>query len=131
MRARSFALAASFCFAALLTGVSYAQSQDDGSFYLRVCSAAVKQSDGGQLTQEEGLGAIYCASYVGGFLDGMSLTLRASKGNKVVCIPERGITNDQAARILVKYLRENPETLHETGRVSLFVALAKAFPCSK
>lgn len=122
--------AVGFVFATCLASVANAQDQD-GSFYLQVCGAAVKQSDGGQLTQEEGLGVIYCGSYIGGFLDAMSLSTTLSKGNKIVCTPERGITNDQAARIFVKYLRENPETLHQTGRMSLYVALVKAFPCSK
>jgi len=122
--------AVGFVFATCLASVANAQGQD-GSFYLQVCGAAVKQSDGGQLTQEEGLGAIYCGSYIGGFLDAMSLSTTLSKGNKIVWTPERGITNDQAARIFVKYLRENPETLHQTGRMSLYVAMAKAFPCSK
>jgi Rap1a immunity proteins len=103
----------------------------DGSFYLQVCGAAVKQSDGAKLNSGEELGALYCGSYIGGFLDAMSLASTLSKGNKIVCTPEQGITNDQAARIFVKYLRETPETLHQTGRMSLYVALAKAFPCMK
>lgn len=116
--------------ATCLASAALAQGQD-GSFYLQVCGAAVKQSDGGKLTQEEGLGAIYCGSYIGGFLDAMSLTTTLNKGNRIVCVPEQGITNDQAARILVKYLRENPKTLHESGRMSLYIALQKAFPCPK
>ena len=117
---------------ASLTFVSNAKAQgQDGSFFLRACNAAEKQSDGTQLSQEESLLALYCASYVSGFLDAMSLTITTTKGNKIVCMPDRGITNDQAARILVKYLRENPETLHQSGRTSLYVALAKAFPCKQ
>ena len=118
--------------AALLSSVATAHAQgQDGSFYLRACGAAVKQSDGGQLSPEEGLGALYCASYVSGFLDAMSITTTVTQSKKVVCTPDHGITNDQAARLLVKYLRENPDTLHQSGRMSLFVALAKAFPCNK
>ena len=109
---------------------AHAQGQD-GSFYLQACGAAVKQSDGAQLSQEEGAGALYCASYVSGFLDGMSLAAGSTKPQKVVCLPERGITNDQAARLVVKYLRENPQTLHQSGRMSLYIALAKSFPCAK
>jgi len=76
VRALSFALCA--CLASALQ----AHGQD-GSFYLQACGAAVKQSDGGQLTQDEGLGAIYCGSYIDGFLDAMSLTTTLSKGNKI------------------------------------------------
>ena len=116
--------------ASSLSAVASAQGQD-GSFFLQACSAAVKQSDGGQLSEQEGLGALYCGSYVGGFLDAMSITTTLAKGKQFVCTPERGITNDQAARILVKYLRDNPEKLHQSGRMSLYVALANAFPCTK
>ncbi len=124
-------LVLSVAFASLALG-GYAKAQGrDGSFFLRACEAAEKQSDGAKLSQEESLLALYCASYVSGFLDAMSLTVTTTKGTKIVCTPERGITLDQAARILVKYLRENPETLHQSGRTSLYVALAKAFPCKQ
>lgn len=119
-----------FFLATCLSSATSAQSQD-GTFYLQVCGAAVKLSDGVKLNQEDELGALYCGSYIGGFLDAMSLASTLSKGNKIVCTPERGITNDQAARIFVKHLRESPETLHQTGRMSLYVALVKAFPCAK
>ena len=107
-----------------------AQGQD-GSFFLQACTAAIKQSDGNQLSPEEGQLALFCASYVSGFLDGMSLSTSSTKSNKIVCTPERGITNDQAARILVKYLRSNPEILHQSGRMTFYVALAKSFPCAR
>ena len=119
-------------FLASSTFVCNADAQgQDGTFFLQACGAAVKQSDGAQLSQEESLGALYCGSYVSGFLDGMSLAVGSTKSQRVVCLPERGITNDQAARLLVKYLRENPQTLHQSGRMSLYIALAKSFPCAK
>lgn len=103
----------------------------DGSAFLQACGAAVKQSDGAQVSQEEAMGALYCASYVSGFLDATSLATSTTKGQRNICTPERGITNDQAIRILVKYLRENPQTLHQSGRMSLYISLAKAFPCKQ
>ena len=113
-----------------LSNSVHAEGQD-GSFLLQACDAAIKQSDGGELSQQESLAALYCASYISGFLDAMSLTAFSTKGQKNVCTPDQGIANDQAARILVKYLRENPEILHKSARTSLYVALAKAFPCEK
>jgi Rap1a immunity proteins len=107
-----------------------AQSQD-GSFYLQACSAAVKQSDGKSLSTEEEPTAIFCIGYISGFLDAHSLTTTQSGAKKFICTPERGISNDQAIRIFVKYLRENPKILHESGRISLYVSLATAFPCAK
>lgn len=114
----------------LLATVCNAQGQD-GSFYLRACGSAIKQSDGGALTAEEAPASIFCIGYVSGFLDSHSVATTQSGASKAICTPERGITNDQAIRVFVKYLRENPKVLHESGRMSLFVALAKAFPCAK
>lgn len=116
--------------AALASAEGTAQGQD-GSFYLRACGAAVKQSDGGSLSPEESATSIFCIGYVSGFLDAHSLSTSQDGTRKLICTPERGITNDQAIRIFVKYLRENPKVLHESGRMSLFVSLAKSFPCEK
>ena len=103
----------------------------DGSFFLSACSATLRQFENEQLSKEDEVISIYCPAYVSGFLDGMSLTLGSSSAKRAVCLPERGISNEQAIRIFVKYLRANPETLHQTGRMSFFIALAKAFPCGK
>ena len=73
--------------------------------------------------------SVFCIGYVSGFLDSMSVTVTSTGGRQNVCLPQHGITNDQAIRIFVKFLRENPKTLHESGRMSLYIALAKAFPC--
>ena len=109
----------------------HAAEGSDGAFYLEVCSAAVKGLDGAKLSLEEGLSAVYCKSYIGGFLDAISLMTNFANADKIACTPERGIPIDQATRILVKYLRENPEALHQSGRILLYVALTKAFPCRK
>jgi Rap1a immunity proteins len=106
-----------------------AQGQD-GNFFLRACSAAVKQADGGKLNDDEQMGAIFCASYVAGYVDAVSLFTTALKAQAPICIPERGITNEQGARLLVKHLRETPSDLHKSGRVTLFVVLASTFPCA-
>lgn len=106
-------------------------ASQDGSFYLQSCSAAVKQSDGVVLSPEDGLSSVFCIGYVSGFLEANALLTTENAAVKAICTPENGITNDQAIRIFVKYLRENPEYLHQSGRMSLYVSLAKAFPCLK
>ena len=101
----------------------------EGSTLLRACGATVKQADGGKLLDEEAVQSLYCIGYVSGFLDAMSVTVSTTGGRQNVCLPQRGITNDQAIRIFVKFLRENPQMLHESGRMSLYISLARAFPC--
>lgn len=114
----------------IAASLAHAQGQD-GSFYLKACGASVKQSDGGTLTPEEATLSIFCLGYVSGFLDANSLATAQSAGQPGICTPQRGISNDQAIRVFVKYLRENPRVLHESGRMSLYIALAKTFPCQK
>jgi len=100
----------------------------DGNELLRNCSVAVRQSDGADLNPEEMVRSVWCSGYVGGFLDGLAV-MSWKGGATKVCLPTDGITNGQAARIVVKYLRANPETLHQSGRISLLVSIAEAFKC--
>ena len=102
-----------------------------GSALLENCTLAIRQSDGDKLNDVELLKAISCISYVSGFIDATGMIHSVRPQTQVVCVPVGGITNDQGIRILVKHLRSAPETLHESGRMSLLVALAKSFPCKK
>lgn len=101
----------------------------DGGGMLRTCTFSIRDADGERLDGKELTLGLYCSSYVEGFLDGIALTAETTRATKNVCLPSSGITSEQAIRIFVKYLRSNPEVLHESGRSSLYIALAKAFPC--
>jgi hypothetical protein len=107
-----------------------AQGQD-GAFWLRACSAALKIDEGALAPAEDQYAALGCTGSVSGFLDGMTLASTGTKTQRAVCLPDRGISNDQATRVFVKYLRDNPEILHQSGRMSFYIALAKSFPCRK
>lgn len=47
------------------------------------------------------------------------------------CIPEGVTSTGQIALVLVKYLRDHPERLHESRGLLAFKALEAAFPCPK
>jgi hypothetical protein len=47
-----------------------------------------------------------------------------------VCLP-RMIRNQQLMDVLIKYLRDNPEQLHQEAGLLTAVAMMKAFPCPK
>lgn len=112
-----------------LTSIPRAQGLD-GNYFLRTCTAAIKQeTNDPSLSPDEAIGGISCISYVSGFVDGLALAVGTNKSRRVVCFPEKGVPNEQMIRIFLKYLTDNPEKLHETGRMSLLIALAKAFPC--
>ncbi len=121
-----------FISVAILCGIgaspAYAQVAD-GSRFLGACGAAMKQADGIQISDTELAESIWCIGYVSGFMDSLSISAKVNPGRQPACLPAQGITNDQAIRIFVKYLRENPGQLHESGRMSFMVSLAKVFPC--
>ena len=102
-----------------------------GTAFLRKCNPVVRDADGEDVSAEEAVQGLQCMSYLQGFLDGYELAAHTfeSQYKRVMCPPKGGIENEQAARIVVEYLREHPEELHATDRVLVFIALARAFPC--
>jgi hypothetical protein len=106
------------------------QAQEfDGMRFLRACGATVKQQDGANVTNQEMLESLLCIGYVQGFTDSIAIAQTVSGNRLTVCLPKDGVVIDQSVRVFVKYLRDNPKILHESGRVSLYVALVQAFPC--
>lgn len=74
-----------------------------------------------------------CKLYVRGYVEGFEMALTiAGEGNPTVkqlfCSPE-GVTPDQMARVLVKWLRANPKLMHYSANVVIPAAMAEAFPC--
>jgi hypothetical protein len=99
---------------------------------LRHCNAAVRQADAGNLTADEQLQGFGCFKYLAGFLDGYVLAASMSEkgfGRTLCPPPTTGIESEQAARIVAKWLKENPEQLHQSARISVLIALGRAFPC--
>ena len=70
-------------------------------------------------------GSLFCSVYVIGVSD----ALIAVKPN-LFCAP-LGITVDQEVAVVVKYLRDHPETWHYSASSEVGVALKKAFPCKE
>ena len=85
------------------------EQQQTGSWLSSACEEAVATSGS------------TCLTYVTGVFDALRLL-------QVVCAPA-GVTNDQAARVVLKFLRDNPQRLHEHRVVLTVEALVRAFPC--
>src|SRR5512139_2144783 len=116
--------------ATVLIGLgSQAEALEDGSYFLQACNAAIRQHDGERVSAEETVKGVHCLGYIGGFLDGLSLAAGVAKSQFPICLPKKGISANQAARIFVKYLRENPKVLNEPGRDSFVISMRNAFPC--
>ena len=69
--------------------------------------------------------SLLCSVYVMGVSD----ALIAVKPN-LFCAP-LGMTVDQEVAVVVKYLRDHPETWHYSAPSEVGVALKKAFPCKE
>ncbi|KPJ79011.1 MAG: hypothetical protein AMJ54_00695 [Deltaproteobacteria bacterium SG8_13] len=69
--------------------------------------------------------------YIQGLLDSYTVFSTRDPSLKVFCMPEQGVSSAQARILIVKWLKEHPERLHEQARLLVFHALAEAFPCKK
>jgi len=114
----------------LIFSAGLSQANSTGNDLLRGCTAMVKGADGPELSGDESALALYWAGYISGFTDSYSITLMGQKPT-MYCYPLQGIENGQAARIVVKYLKENPKELYQSARLCLLLALQNAFPCTK
>jgi len=106
-----------------------ASATPTGTDLVNACGAAVRALDGTQLSANESEQALWCGAYMSGLVDGFGVSPPGVNGRQVLCLPEQGIDNGQAIRIVTKWLREHPEHLHESGRMEAMIALTKAFPC--
>ena len=104
-----------------------------GNAFLRTCSVIEKQD-----SEQTGLDQIMemvCVTYIRGLAEGIYVeqnfagsTLQRSVGVPF-CLPDGGIEGGQMAKIVLKYIRDNPATAHQSTMLSAVSALSKAFPC--
>jgi Rap1a immunity proteins len=110
----------------------------DSNVLLRQCGAAVERLDRG--VAEWGMRDLpkyddssFCIDFVQGITQSNLLyegILKDRVKDKAqFCLPSGGITNAQAARVVVKYLRDHPEELHRHEFTLAFWAFKDAFPC--
>lgn len=74
-------------------------------------------------------GQLACVMYIQGFVGG----IEAGDGTKVKdkrawCFPD-GSTVGQSKLVVQKYMRDNPQDLHNEAAVVVGIALVQAFPC--
>ena len=67
--------------------------------------------------------------YIQGLLDSYAVFSTRDPSLKIYCMPEQGVSSAQARILIVKWLKEHPERLHEQARLLVFHSLAEAFPC--
>lgn len=103
----------------VLCATSMVGQNDTGNDLLPACQAAIDSSGRSYWTDvHEPFQAGFCL----GLIEGVSAV------SHHVCPPE-GVTLQQEARIIVKFLKDNPDKLNRTESILTVMALSKAFPC--
>ena len=100
---------------------------DSGNAFLRLCSI-VEQEKTALITGHE----LECVFYIKGFVSGVEMeyaaTMEKSAAPMPFCRPEN-TENAQLVRIVLKYVRENPQDAHQLTMYVAMRAFQKAFPC--
>lgn len=103
-----------------------------GNAFLRHCSVAEKDHD---LTSADQFNEQLCEAYIAGFVEGASeeIGFSRSKGespSQLFCLQDSSnFEGAQWVRIVVKYIRANPETANLRTAALVTRAFQAAFPC--
>lgn len=127
-------LAAAFLLSSILFLAipTYAQSADrDGNALLKSCNAALKRGDDSSAQVDRG-DVWYCIGYVQGIREALDAQRALSSSMHIedssgILIPEE-VPVGQIIRVLVKWLHDHPENLHEPKIVIMILSLREAFP---
>jgi Rap1a immunity proteins len=103
----------------------------DGNELLRRCELLVSYTEGERPDVSSSGEMMFCAGFMQGITNMNLLYQQVLKSDAQFCLPEWGISNSHAARIVVKHLRDYPEELHRNEFVLAIWALNVAFPCKK
>jgi len=121
------------CIVFLAYSHTYAAGSD-GNSLLDKCSAAITFMNSNQM---ENIRETFKTGLCLGFMQGIIQTslihqwnYRITQKHPVMfCLPEDGITNGQATRIIIKYLKNHSEKLHKPAIHLSHSAFIAAFPC--
>lgn len=106
-----------------------------GNDVLNKCQTAVRWFDNNGAPVSELMDVGWCQGWVRAALDltrSYNDWTDSAKQKPTVlqfCLPESGIPVIQAIRVVVKYLQEHPDQLHEDAMVLTIAALKGSFPC--
>ena len=106
----------------------------DGKKLLAACQTVINYIDSGEtsLDHSSGVDIGLCLGMAEGVRNTMiiySLSDLPQDSYYRVCLPEGGIKNGQAARIISSYLMKNPAKLHIDASGLAMFAFIDAYPC--
>ncbi|MFA5677546.1 MAG: Rap1a/Tai family immunity protein [Pseudomonas sp.] len=115
---------------ALLSTLAAGLAAADGNTLLQECSEILHFAETGYL-DETSTGAPFCMGMVNGMM-AMNAIYRAQSGNApLFCPPQTTITNAEGARIVVEYLKANPQQLDKDPGSLMYFAFRDAYPCAQ
>src|SRR5262249_21655830 len=104
-------------------------------FYLSATSLAADKAFTGNDLHElcvsrNEKGDLACTSWISGFKSGLfaAQEMAEGKGASRLCLSNQ-VTSEQARLIIVKFMKDYPNTLHYSASIVAFSALEMAFPC--
>jgi Rap1a immunity proteins len=95
-------------------GVAFAEDFDSANTMMRGCRELVGDT--------HNISNIYLRGYCMGIVEALGYR------NAMICAP-KGATNEQAIRVVVKYIDDQPARLNENFKVLALEALQAAWPC--
>lgn len=103
----------------------------DGNELLKQCAPVVAlMDDAGNFSsstrKSHEMG--FCVGIAQGITN-LNLLYQYANMKTLFCLPTGGIQNGQAVRVIVKWLREHPERLHESEGVLAVSAFVDAYRC--
>jgi hypothetical protein len=115
----------------LISDVSFANVKSDGNALLGNCLAAENFLDNNDAKGVSMFDVGYCMGLVRGVADTMVTESTFNKHDKFfdICFPNKGIGTGQLIRVVVKYLKNNPERLHFNDSILISFALKRVFAC--
>jgi hypothetical protein len=123
------------CLTTIITTPARADSySESGNGFINWCSVVDKPDE--QLNADDLEHVSACIGFVTGLLEGIAVDDIAYEGKCPIrpfsfCLPDPMPPKIQLIRVIMKYIRENPETAHETAAVLTIRALKHAYPCGK
>jgi hypothetical protein len=101
-------------------GADAAKAFIDGEELLRICRAAA---------DSEFVRATDCLGYITGAWDAHEAFVSLNITPRQWCFPKEGVSNREAARVVLAYLEANPGVLEESAALLSTVAFFEAYRC--
>ncbi len=111
------------------------RAQDNGEQLLKECELVTKYPDASKMTEVEYGNGTHCLGYLSGATFVFATwdefnTKRNGNNPSPVCLPSN-VSTKELAMVVVKYLNDHPNKLHEHFSLLVLFALSDAYPCKQ